>query len=299
MPSIPHEAPLELLRSQPLLAAVLLRSQRVAVPASATASLASSEATSSVPTERRADAVVVLADPGGPRLAVVIEVQLRYDADKLYSWPTYVVQARAAHRCPAVLLVICPTSATARRCRAPILTGHPGFDLAPLVIDSTTMPAADLPETAPAGPEVAVLGVLTGALDLGEDSVRRQVLASLANLEADRLKTYTVFILNAASPSVRKELEALMTTTEFHNDFVDRLMAEGTERLLARGKAEGKAEGTAEGLAQMILRVLSARGVETPPAERERVLRCSDTSQLATWGDRAATATSIDDVFGA
>jgi hypothetical protein len=290
MPSIPHEAPLELLRRQPLLVAVLLRSLRVAVPAAATASLASSEASSSVPTERRADAVV-LADPGGTRVAVVIEVQLRYDADKLYSWPTYVVQARAAHRCPAVLLVICPTSATARRCRLPIATGHPGFDLIPLVIDSATVPAPGQPGTEAAAPELAVLGALTGALDLNEDNARRQVLTSLADLEDDRLKTYTVFILNAASPSARKELEALMTTTEFHNDFVDRLVAEGSERLIAKGKAEG--------LAQMILRVLSARGVETPPAARERVLNCSDASQLVTWGDRAATATSIDDVFGA
>jgi hypothetical protein len=291
MPSIPHEAPLELLRRQPLLAAVLLRSLRVAVPAAATASLASSEATSSVPTERRADAVVVLADPGASRLAVVIEVQLRYDADKLYSWPTYVVQARAAHRCPAVLLVICPTTATARRCRTPIATGHPGFDLIPLVVDSATVPAPGQPGAEVAAPELAVLGVLTGALDLDEDNVRRQVLTSLADLGDDRLKTYTVFILNAASPSARKELEALMTTTEFHNDFVDRLVAEGSERLIAKGKAEG--------LAQMILRVLSARGVETPPEARERVLHCADASQLATWGDRAATATSIDDVFGA
>jgi hypothetical protein len=194
---------------------------------------------------------------------------------------------RAAHRCPAVLLVICPASATARRGRTPIATGHPGFDLAPLVVDSATMRAADLLGTGPARPELTVLGVLTGALDLGEDSVRRQVLASLANLEADRLKTCTAFVLNAASPSARKELEALMATTEFHNDFVDRLVAEGSERLIA------------EGLAQMILRVLSARGVETPPAVRERVLHCSDASQLATRGDRAATATSIDDVFGA
>jgi hypothetical protein len=28
------------------------------------------------------------------------------------------------------------------------------------------------------------------------------------------------------------------------------------------------------------------------------MLSCADTSQLETWGDRAATAATIDDVFG-
>jgi hypothetical protein len=60
-----------------------------------------------VPAELRADAVVVLTGTDGTRLAVIVEVQLRYDADKHYSWPAYLTQVRVAHRCPAVLLVIC------------------------------------------------------------------------------------------------------------------------------------------------------------------------------------------------
>jgi len=78
---------------------------------------------------------------------------------------------------------------TARRCRAPIRTGHPGFDLAPLVIDSATIPDPGLEA---ASPELVVLAVLTGALDLGQDSARRLVLARLADLDASRLATYTV-----------------------------------------------------------------------------------------------------------
>lgn len=80
-------------------------------------------------------------------------------------------------------------------------------------------------------------------------------------------------------------------TTVYKDDFIDRYKAEG--------KIEGKAEGKTEGAAQMILRVLSARGMELPDEIRERVLACSDNRQLETWGDRAATAISLDDVFGA
>jgi len=192
------------------------------------------------------------------------------------------VQARAAHRCPAALLVICPGSATARRCRVPIATSHPGFDLAPLVIDSTAIPD---PGREAASPELVVLAVLTGALDLDQDSARRLVLATLAGLDTSRLKTYTVFVRSAASEQARQALEALMTT-KFKDTFVDRLLA------------EGKAEGEAEGEARMILRVLAARGLQVPAEIRQRVLSCADTSQLEAWGDRAATAASLDEVFG-
>jgi hypothetical protein len=292
MPSIPHEAPLELLRCNPQLAAVLLRGLGVAVPPGATATMAPSDLSASLPAELRADAVVVLSGADGTRLAVVVEVQLRYDKDKHYSWPAYLTQVRAAQHCPAVLLVICPGTVTARRCRAPIRTGHPGFDLAPLVIDSATIPDSGGPGPRE-HPELVVLAVLTGALDLDQDSSRRLVLARLAGLDENRLKTYTVFVLNAASEAARQALEALMTTAPFKNAFVDRLLAEGE----AKGKAEGEAKGKAEGEARVILRVLSARGLQVSAEIRQRVLSCADTSQLEAWADRAATAASVDDVF--
>jgi hypothetical protein len=140
-----------------------------------------------------------------------------------------------------------------------------------------------------------VLAVLTGALDLNQDSVRRQVLASLAGLDEDRRRIYTAFILTAASPQAQDALEELMTTTEFHHPFVDRLLAEGETKGLAKGEARGEAKGEA----RMILRVLAARGLQPPAAIRQRVLDCTDASQLESWGDRAATATSIEEVFGA
>jgi len=49
----------------------------------------------------------------------------------------------------------------------------------------------------------------------------------------------------------------------------------------------------------MILRVLAARDVPVPADARHRVLSCTDTGQLARWGERAATASSIDEVFSA
>jgi hypothetical protein len=102
--------------------------------------------------------------------------------------------------------------------------------------------------------------------------------------------------------------------TKFRDEFVDRLLAEGaamggTHAMAeavakasaegwAKGWAEGWAKGRAEGSACVILRVLAARGVEVPADVREQVLSCTDIGQFDIWADRAATAVSVEKVFG-
>jgi hypothetical protein len=287
MPGIAHEGPIELLRRNPRLAAALLEGMGVPVPTGTSAAMATGDVTS-VPTELRADAVIVLADqdataPGrGVRLAVVVEVQQARAADKRRVWPAYLALARAEHNCPTVLLIICPDPATGRWARQPIATGHPGFDLMPLVIDADTTPGPGAPGLSWAAPELAVLCALTGAADLDRDADRRLVLTAIAaaRLDEDRLETYTRLVRAAASVAARNALEALMTTT-FKDDFIDRY----------------KAEGRAEGAAGMVLRILAARGIEVPGPVRERVQSCTDLGQLETWADKAATAASLQDVF--
>ncbi len=130
MPSIAHEAPIELLRRNPLLAAALLHGSGVPVPAGGTAVMVAGDLSSALPAELRADAVIVLggdrprARPG-TRLAVVVESQTAPDAGKRRVWPAYLALARAQHDCPAVLVVICPSPATGRWARQPIRTGNP------------------------------------------------------------------------------------------------------------------------------------------------------------------------------
>jgi hypothetical protein len=48
----------------------------------------------------------------------------------------------------------------------------------------------------------------------------------------------------------------------------------------------------------MILQVLAARGIEAPAKVRDQVLACTDIAQLDAWGSRAATAKTIEEVFG-
>lgn len=299
MPGITHEAPIELLRRNPVLAAALLHGSSVAVPDSGPAVMVAGDLSSALPAELRADAVIVLGGDGpsrraaATRLAVVVESQTRPDKGKRRVWPAYLALARAQHDCPAVLVVICSSPATGRWARQPIRTGHPGFDLAPLVIDAETTPAADAPGLAAAQPELALLAALTGAVDMEKEAGQRLVLEAIraANLDEDRLETYTHLIRVATPEAARSDLEVLMATT-FKDEFIDRIKAEGR----AEGIAEGKAEGT-ERTAAMLLRLLAACGLKVPVSVRDRVLSCTDLSQLEEWADKAMTASTLSDVF--
>ncbi len=81
--------------------------------------------------------------------------------------------------------------------------------------------------------------------------------------------------------------------TVFKSEFLDKL-----EALAAEAEARGTARGEVEGRAQMILQVLAARGVTLPTELRDQVLACTDVAQLDEWGGKAATAQTIDEVFG-
>jgi hypothetical protein len=272
LPGLAHEGLIELLRRNPLLAVALLTDLGLTVPAGGDAALTAADLSSARPAELRADAVVIIEAREGGRgtpagkLAVVIEVQTVPDNGKRRVWPAYLALARAQHDCPAVLLVICFSRATGRWARRPIPTGHPGFDLVPLVIDAGNTPPSDAPGLDWAAPE----------------------LVAAADLDADGLETYTPLIRTAASPAARNALEALMTIA-FKDDFIDRIKE--------KGKAEGKEEGKAEGKAEMLLHILAARGFEVPERVRERVLGCTDPQQIYAWTDIAVTAASLEDVF--
>jgi hypothetical protein len=284
VPSIAHEAAVELLHRNPALAATLLASAGVRIPAEATAVLADSNLSVPEPTELRAD-VVTVHDGLDGRLAIVTEVQKDPpDVGKRRAWVAYVALAQVEHKCDAALIVIALRERTAHASGRPIPTGHPGFVLKPIVIGPASTPAADSPGTEQASAELIVLAVMTGALDLGDPAVRHVVLQAIAPLDAERRETYTRLIRATASQAVRQALEELMATV-FKDEFIDGLLD------------QGRAEGRTEGEAAMLLRVLAARGFTVSDDLRQRILSCTDLAQLEAWCDRAVTAKSVGVVF--
>jgi hypothetical protein len=239
-----------------------------------------------VPVQYLADIVVLVADEatGEPVLAVIIEPQLRNSDTKHYSWPVYVTTARRVAQCPAaVLVVLCPDPAEAEKCRRLIRTGHPGFDLAPIVIDSGAPPGRD----GAGSPYLTAFAASMGGINLESEAGARQFLDALASpdvSEADRLRM-TAIIMSLPSDAARHLLEAMMATTDYQKTILDRVHDQG----IAEGKAEGKAEA--------VLRLLDARHLDPSQEQRDRVTSCTNAAQLDLWFDRAITAGTAAEVF--
>jgi hypothetical protein len=286
MPSISHEGPLDLVRQHPEIAVDLIAGAKgIRLPRQVAVSLAPTDMSAVVPVQYLADMVVLISDAatGRPSLAVIIEPQLRDRATKRYSWPVYVTSARRVARCPAaVLVVLCPDPAEAAKCRRLIRTGHPGFDLAPIVIDSSGSPGRD-----GAGPYLTVFAASMGAIDMATETGARQVLDAIASpdvSQVDRLRMTTI-MLRLANDAARQILEAMMKTGEYEKTFVERIHDQG----IAEGEARGKAED--------VLKLLHARHLAPSQDQRQRVASCTDPAQLDLWFDRAITAGTAAEVF--
>lgn len=55
----------------------------------------------------------------------------------------------------------------------------------------------------------------------------------------------------------------------------------------------------ARGEARILLRILAARGLPVTSEVRDLVTDCVDTDRLEAWADRAVTASSVEEIFGA
>jgi hypothetical protein len=179
------------------------------------------------------------------------------------------------------LVVIALSARTARASRKLIRTGHPGYDLTPIVIGPDNTPDPVSPRHAPAAMELTILALLTGALDLSLPPVQAFVVRMRAKTDPDSCAAYTGLILTIASEADQRTLEDLMFTATRRDNLADRLVA----------------EGRVEGQAAMLLRVLQTRGFAVTDEISERVAACPDTALLEEWAARAVVAESITEVF--
>ncbi|WP_437492041.1 hypothetical protein WME75_16920 [Sorangium sp. So ce1014] len=284
MPSVTHEALVELFKNRPTLAAEMLQDALgQPIPAFTEARVESSDLTEIVPSDRRADVIVVLlvGDQRRPAMAIVVEVQLGVDPDKSYVWPVYVVQTRARHRCPTRLLVVTIEAAMARWCSQPIDTGHPGLTLTPLVLGPEGVPVVTDAEQAKAAPEVAVLSAMAHGQSAAAEAIGVAFLAAAAGLDEERRALYGDLVLSSLNAAARRILEAMMKSGyEFQSEFA--------RSYVAKGREEGMREGALKTKAHDVLAFLEARGLEVPADVRERVLASTDIAELDRWIRRAA-----------
>lgn len=287
MPSLLHEGIIELVRAKPELAADLLRELlHVSVPAFTEARLADASLNDLVPTEYRADAVVLLVD-GTPVFGIILEAQLGVDRDKPFAWPMYAVSARARYQCPFVVLVVTPDPRTARWAAEQVDLGG-GHTWAALVVGPEGIPVITDAEIATREPHLAVLSAMAHGRD--EDVPTAVAVATAAALGAaalpDPLRMLCFALIESSlGDAARKSFEMLPQGQQFFSE---------SQR---RGFMQGKAEGQAEGEARALLLVLERRGFTVPDDRREQITACSDLAILEGWLARAISATKLEDVF--
>lgn len=134
-------------------------------------------------------------------------------------------------------------------------------------------------------PELAVLSALAHDGDPPEQAARVALaaLAGCLGLEDERGLLYSDLLRVLLGEATRSALEALMQSQgyEFQSEFA--------RRHAAAGEARGEARA--------VLTVLDARGLTVSPAQRDRILCCTDLVALEQWVRRAVTVTSTDDLF--
>jgi hypothetical protein len=282
MPSLVHDALVTLFRNRPSLAPELLRDVlHTPVPAFDHVRVGDSSLSEVVPTEYRADLVLLLegAEASTPRAALVVEAQLARDMDKRWTWPVYLAGLRARLRCDVALVVVTPDVAVARWAAAPIAVGHPGWVLTPIVLGPSAVPVVRDPGVAMLSPELAVLSAMLHGHGVDAVAVAEAALAASRGLEDERSRLYADLVLASVDDAARAILEAVMASGyQYQSDFA--------RRYVAQGKAEA------------VLGVLQARAIDVPEDMRARIATCKDWAVLDRWLVRALTAASVADVVG-
>lgn len=232
MPSVLHQILVELFRNRAELAPELLRLCAGIELRHDRVELTSNDLSQVASTEYRADFVVELRDRGNATVAaVIVEVQLRADADKEYTWPLYVTALRAKLRCPVTLLVVTRERAVASWARRSIELGHPGFRLEPVVIGFDDLPRIIDPAHAQRLPELAVLSAMAHP-DL---DVAATAIAAIAKLLEEQNRLYLDTIMAELPDLIRQTLEARMQGYVYRSEFA--------RTYYNQGRSEGREEG--------------------------------------------------------
>lgn len=288
MPSLAHESLVDLFRNHPLLAPTLVGEHGVDIPSHDQVCLESGDFPDIQPTEYRADAVMVLRRRKEAQLAVIVEVQLKHDPRKEWSWPVYMTTLRARLKCPVVLLVACPCPNATKRYSKPIPLGHPGMTLLPLMVGPGSVPVMSDVKEALDRPELATLSAIMHSKTQNATVALATFREMFFSIPAERQTIYCDAVLGGLPYEVAivfwRELMSVAT-----QKFKSPIMQEFQAEILARGEVRGEAVS--------IVKVLRSRGVEVTKDAEHRILSCDDIDQLDSWLSGAVTVRHVEELF--
>ncbi|WP_437949677.1 hypothetical protein WME98_01720 [Sorangium sp. So ce296] len=314
MPTLEHNALVEMFRDRPALAPRLLATLfHVEVPPHVAAAVVESSLDQLLPVEFRADLVLELRDASGTIvLAIVVEVQRDMDANKKFSWPTYVTVVRARKRCRTVVLVVAPDAGVAAWAAESIDLGLGLGHVAPLVLGPAVVPEITDPGEAEA--ELAVLSAVAHGNGPNGPAVVLAALAALGPLDQEHAMVYFQLIWNALREPMRQALEALVMERQIEGEatfppFVQKLIdrgklegmregkLEGIREGMREGKLEGIREGELKGKRDTLLRLLARAGIVLSENESARIQACTDIAILDRWIDNVLGAKTAAEVL--
>jgi hypothetical protein len=282
MPSSIHEGVVALLRRRPELLVSLLRSLAGdAVPRGGRVG----DLPELVPTEYRADLVLLLKRGERTTLAIILEVQLQTAMSKRYSWPVYAANLRARHRCDVCVVVVAPSASVAKWAAKPIVLG-PGNTFTPYVLSGATIPRVETVAAARKSPELSVLSVIAHGLGRHGTKVATAALGAALGLEEELALLYSDLIMASVNEATKRSLEALMSDGYVYQS-----------EFALKHQALGRSEGEAKGKADAVLAFLSARGIGVTDAAKERIQACDNLALLDRWIRAAATVRHAEELF--
>ncbi|XXX72382.1 hypothetical protein WMF30_32520 [Sorangium sp. So ce134] len=311
MPTLEHNALVEMFREHPALAPRLLATLfHVEVPPYASVGVVESSLDQLIPVEFRADLVLELRDASGARvLAIVLEVQRDVDPDKKFSWPTYVAVVRAKKRCRTVVLVVAPDAGVAAWAAENIDLGLGIGNVAPLVLGPAVVPEITDPAEAEAETELAVLSAVAHGNGPNGLTVVQAALVALGWLDQEHAMVYFQLIWNGLREPMRQALEALVMERQIEGEatfppFVQRLIDRGKLEGMREGKLEGMREGELKGMREgelkgkrdTLVRLLARAEIVLTEDESARIRACTDIAILDRWIENvlgAKTATEV------
>jgi len=285
MPSLEHEALVDMFRDQPTLVVDLLRVLGVDIPAYATITFGDPALGQTKPTTLTADLVLELCDAvGRPLLSVILEAQLRPEDKKMATWPAYLTTHRERRGCDTCILVLTPSRDVAAWARRPIRLGPGNPEFRVLVLGPDEAPVITDSATAVANPTLAFISALTHGNDSDGPAVLSAALEALITIDKSTAKVY-FHLLNKALSAPRRQLlgEMLMLPSEL---IADLPTPDFFKPLLALRATQ-----------EIFFNILEARKISVTPEQRKMVDRCRDRKLVQTWIVRAATANSAADVF--
>ncbi len=291
--SVLHEVLVDLIRKAPHLLIDLV-GERVGESLGGPVRFESAEPNFSQVPNIDADLVLVVRGADGEcRCVLIIEVQLRVDGRKHGSWPAYQADGHRRYGCPTYVVVIAIDPHVAAWATGTIDTGQTLFR--PIVIGPREIPVIDEPTGGSV--ELTLLSGLAHHDEPRAVEIGAVLWQALDQADEEHGDLYWDLFLQKVSEATRRALMLSYQNYEPQSEWGKRIYAEGREAGEAEGRVAGEAEGRRAGQITALWLLLEARGLSVRDPHRARVDACPDPVQIDRWLRRAATATSIDEVF--